>query len=385
MAVTVGTTGFRRYAVSLQYHGSSFLGFSSHGDREDCLHPDGTDLRGYRSVESRLGQALTDMVGANGWRGIQVSSRTDRGAHAFKNTCHVDIRVEYDTNNNHWPTDRLHRALNFHLGRQQPWFQRDGTSAADCNQERPKTSRTSRRNQVSKQHARLGDYWRRYDPMNEMRVLQVLPAPTDDWHARYSATQRTYLYRIWYSTRRDADYAAPFEWDRAWRVLANKNGGAALDVHAIRQAARHLVGEHDFSSFRGKGCQRSSPVTNLMDIQVHSCHQRDLSFCSGWTTYSGASSLLESNNRGSAEEDVSERDFVPGQSCQLVNLIFTGNAFLYRQVRNLTGCLVDVGRGDLNADTIPELLAGRNRRLAPAMAPPHGLYLVNVQHGDFRI
>ena len=72
--------GFVRYAVSCQYHGSPFLGFSYLRNQENCLLPDGTDLRGYRSVEGSIRDALAKFLGDDGrFENIQVSSRTDRG------------------------------------------------------------------------------------------------------------------------------------------------------------------------------------------------------------------------------------------------------------------------------------------------------------------
>ena len=319
MAAVRRSLGFRRYVVSLQYHGASFLGFTSQGgDQENS---------GLCSVESRLTQAVTDLCGATHWENLQVSSRTDRGVHAIQNTLHIDIRPQ-------WTTERLYRGLNFYL-RRQPL---DNTS-------------------------RL---WSRHD--NELRVLRVRQAPesmpnpfynpddpastpTVDWNARFSATQRTYLYRI-LSSSHTTDWAAPFEWDRSWRI------NERLNVDAMRQAALHLIGEHDFTSFRGKGCQRSSPVVTLRDVQI----------------FTQASSWLAAPNDDS-KEDVQ----------QMIHLMYTGNAFLYRQVRNLTGCLVEVGRGRLAADAVPELLAKGNRAAAPRMAPAHGLFLRQVRHGDFVI
>ena len=75
--------GFVRYAVSCQYHGSSYLGFSYQGPHnENCLLHDGTDLRGYRSVEGSIRSALTKFLGGDEtyFENIQVSSRTDRGS-----------------------------------------------------------------------------------------------------------------------------------------------------------------------------------------------------------------------------------------------------------------------------------------------------------------
>jgi tRNA pseudouridine38-40 synthase len=356
MAAVRRSLGFHRYALSLQYHGSSFLGFSSQGDREDCISPDGTtDLRGFRSVERRLTQALGDFLGEGDtnqqqFENVQVSSRTDRGVHALKNTCHVDIRTDMVD----W-SDRLHRGLNSFLRNQK---------------------------RHSSQTRRLGDRQLRDDPMNELRVLNVKLAPTSmanpwhftvdptqpatvDWNARFSATQRTYLYRVLHSTGGDTDWAAPFEWDRSWRTYSKSK--ESLDVAAMQLAASYLVGEHDFSSFRGKGCQRSSPIVHLRDVQVHAQPY----------DFSGLGSVGAHQNGSDG--------FVPGQSCQLVTLQFRGNAFLYRQVRNLTGCLVEVGRKRLSPSFMLDLLAARDRSLAPTMAPPHGLFLMDVQHGDFEL
>ena len=79
----VEDNGFVRYAVSCQYHGSSYLGFSYQGPQnENCILPDGTDLRGYRSVEGSIRSALTKFLGGDEthFENIQVSSRTDRGS-----------------------------------------------------------------------------------------------------------------------------------------------------------------------------------------------------------------------------------------------------------------------------------------------------------------
>jgi tRNA pseudouridine38-40 synthase len=70
--------------------------------------------------------------------------------------------------------------------------------------------------------------------------------------------------------------------------------------------------------------------------------------------------------------------------CELVTMVFRGNAFLYRQVRNMVGCLVTIGQGRLPASEVPAILAAQDRSLAPHLvAPSHGLYLANVKHGDF--
>ena len=323
MAAVRRSLGFRRFVLSLQYHGASFLGFTRQGDQAE-------KDAGVTSVESRLTTALTDLCGASHWENLQVSSRTDRGVHALENTLHIDIRPQWAT------TERLHRGLNFYLRRQQ--------TAHSPEQRFDHQLRVVRVRQAPE--TMINPFHDPHDPAS---------TPTMDWNARFSATQRTYLYRIVSCPDRAAiDWAAPFEWDRAWRIYGRHH----LDVEAMQQAASYLVGEHDFSSFRGKGCQRSSPVTTLQDVQV-----------------------------------LPQPSWLPPPlaevfsvaSPQWIHLVFRGSAFLYRQVRNLTGCLVEVGQGRMAADAVRDLLAQQSRAAAPRMAPAHGLFLVNVQHGDLDV
>ena len=73
----------------------------------------------------------------------------------------------------------------------------------------------------------------------------------------------------------------------------------------------------------------------------------------------------------------------PSNSLLLTTVVVRGNAFVYRQVRNMVGCLVAVGLGQMDAQAVPALLACRDRRQAPSMAPAHGLFLARVRHWDF--
>jgi len=357
--MTILVRPWRRYALSVQYHGGSFLGFSYQGDQEDCILPDGTDLRGYRSVEGRLRQALQSLCTFDN---LQVSSRTDRGVHALKNTLHVDIQSDEP-----WDLYKLHRGLNYHLARQ-------STMSQHYNND----SKRSRKRQNYASNVLVENRLIRYSPMNELRVLKCkIPPPTManpwyesnnnnsepkdvQWNARYSATQRTYTYRILNS---DLDWAAPFEWDRAWRIQ-----GSYLEVMSMRQAAQHLLGTHDFTSFRGASCQRLSPIVTLHDIHIQS---------QPYGAPIVGTSVSNNGLLGLGSGD---------SSCsQLVTITLVGNSFVYRQVRNLVGCLAAVGRGKLTPDKVRDILESRDRSQAPAMAPAHGLYLVDVQHGDFSI
>jgi tRNA pseudouridine38-40 synthase len=70
---------------------------------------------------------------------------------------------------------------------------------------------------------------------------------------------------------------------------------------------------------------------------------------------------------------------------RLVLIKVSGKSFVYRQVRNMVGCLVEVGRGNLDPEDVKHILETRDRRIAPAMAPSSGLFLVDVEHGQFKI
>jgi tRNA pseudouridine38-40 synthase len=168
----------------------------------------------------------------------------------------------------------------------------------------------------------------------DIAVLWVRPVPAH-FHARYSALSRSYRYLICSRSVRP--------------VLARQRAAwqpAALDVAAMNQAAALLVGEHDFSSFRAAGCQSRSPVRHLRRLDV---------------------TRLPPDAAG------------PG-SGEWLAVTATANAFLHHMVRNLVGVLIAVGRGQLAPAAVAELLAARDRRLAPPTAPAEGLYLQHVEY-----
>lgn len=358
--------GFKRYAVALQYHGSSFLGFSYQKGQEDRILPDGTDLRGFRSVEGRIREALTDLFDEN-WENIQVSSRTDRGVHALKNTFHVDIQSENTTEER--ILHKLRAGMNFYLTQQT-------TSWSDTNSPTPKKRKRSWRTT----HAVFEeDDWRRHSISDEIRVLAAKKSPEKmdnpyskidtsqsaevDWNARFSATQRKYVYRILDYCPINGEWGVPFEWDRSWRI----RGHEPMDVSAMRQAASILQGTHDFSSFRAARCQRNSPVVTMESILVHSAPY-------GWPAQFIHS---DSNEAFTAEAG----DVV---SPTLITIQIVGSAFLYHQVRNMVSCLVDAGRRNLTPDHVRDMLHARDRSQGPSgMAPAQGLFLADVRHGDF--
>lgn len=160
-------------------------------------------------------------------------------------------------------------------------------------------------------------------PMVALRWVREVP---DHFHARYSAQARTYRYCILNRSARSALAAG-----RAAFVHR------PLEVAMMRAAAIHLVGSHDFSALRAAECQARSPVRDL--------------------------SVLEVQRRG---------DFVL--------LEVTANAFLHHMVRNIAGLLIHIGQGDAEPAFAAEVLAARDRRLAPATAPAAGLYFWRVHY-----
>ncbi len=147
-----------------------------------------------------------------------------------------------------------------------------------------------------------------------------------DFHARFSARARMYRYICLRSDVKPC-------------LLHNKVTWLLkpVDINAMRDAARYLIGEHDFSAFRASGCQAKTPTRHLISFDISSVG-----------------------------------DFV--------FFDVKANAFLQNMVRNLVGSLLQVGLGFHSSDWIGELLAQKDRRLAAATAPPFGLYLCHVDY-----
>ena len=199
-----------------------------------------------------------------------AAGRTDAGVHALAQVAHIDLDKETGA-------DTLRDALNFHL---------------------------------------------------KPAAVAVLAAEAvaDDFHARFSATERAYRYRI-------VNRRAPLALDRgrAWFVPV------PLDAAAMGEAARALLGKHDFTSFRASGCQAKSPVKTLDALEV----SRD-----------GDEIRIEARAR----------------------------SFLHHQVRNMAGSLRLAGEGKWTRADMERALAARDRRAAGPTAPADGLYLVAVRY-----
>jgi tRNA pseudouridine38-40 synthase len=148
----------------------------------------------------------------------------------------------------------------------------------------------------------------------------------DDFDPRRNARSRVYRYRIW-----NARWRSPF-WRRyAWHVAR------PLDLRAMAAAARLLLGEHDFSSFRAADCDAAHPVRRVLHSDIEVVEQQ-------------------------------------------VIYAVEANAFLRSMVRNIVGTLVEVGMGERDLDDLAQLLAARDRTRAGDTAPACGLCLVQVTY-----
>ncbi len=218
------------------------------------------------SVQQALEEAVTGFCGETAT--VHGAGRTDAGVHALGQVAHLDLEK---------PTtaETLRDALNAHL---------------------------------------------------KPAPVAVLAAEVaaDDFHARFSATERRYLYRI---VNRRPPLA--LERGRAWWVPR------PLDAAAMHAAAQLLVGKHDFSSFRASECQAKSPVKTLTAIEV--------------------SRLAEA-----------------------IEIRARAPSFLHHQVRNFAGTLRLVGEGKWSAVKVKQVLEARDRNAAGQTAPAEGLYLTEV-------
>ena len=160
----------------------------------------------------------------------------------------------------------------------------------------------------------------RPQPVSVMEVETV----ADDWHARFSCVGRRYLYRI-------LNRRAPPALDagRVWHI------GVPLELEAIQEGATHLVGRHDFTTFRSAQCQSDSPVKTLNRLEV---------------------------TRVGDE----------------IHVTAAARSFLHHQVRSMVGCLAMVGRGQWQPDDMRRALEARDRAALGFNAPPQGLYFVEA-------
>ena len=240
------------------------------------LEYDGGPYRGFQAqgdlptVQGAVERAVLAFTGET--LRLQAAGRTDTGVHATGQVVHVDLEKD-------WPAQTVRNALNAHL-------------------------------------------------IDEAVVVLEAEVAPEGWHARFSATERRYLYRI---LNRPAPPA--LDRGRVWHVRT------PLDADAMHAAAQVLVGHHDFTTFRDLACQAKSPVKTL--------------------------DVAEVRRRG--EE---------------VWLSFASRSFLHRQVRSMTGTLTEVGVGRWTAQDVKAALEARDRRACGPVAPASGLSLTGVAYAE---
>lgn len=151
---------------------------------------------------------------------------------------------------------------------------------------------------------------------------------SDEFHARFGAEKRYYRYVV---LCRSAPPAIGRQY--MWHVHR------PLDIDAMRQAAAHFIGTHDYSSFRASECQTKSPIRTMDAITIT-------------------------------------------QDGDKVYFDFEARSFLHHQVRNIMGTLKRVGDGSWHPDKIIEILAAKSRSAAGPTAPAHGLFFIRVDYND---
>ncbi|WP_395542323.1 tRNA pseudouridine(38-40) synthase TruA [Neotabrizicola sp. sgz301269] len=229
---------------------------------------------GLPSVQQAVEEALARLE--PGEHRIAAAGRTDTGVHATGQVAHADLHKD-------WDPFRLSEALNWHL---------------------------------------------KPAPVAVIACARV----ADEFHARFSAVERRYLFRI--VARR-----APLTQERgqAWHVLK------PLDLDALREGARRLEGQHDFTTFRSTLCQAKSPEKTLDEARV------------------------------------SEHPYPGGIEYRLT---FRARSFLHNQVRSMVGTLERVGAGAWAPQDVTAALEARDRAACGPVAPPQGLYLTGVGYPE---
>ena len=240
---------------------------------------DGTDFNGWqvqendRTIQGELQRVIGTLEGRE--VGVNGSGRTDAGVHAEGQVANVHLEKPFTP-------EKLRSAINGNLSR-------------------------------------------------DIRVMTVKQAP-DDFHARFSAKGKTYVYRII-----NAPVMSPF-----WRRFAAFES-KPLNLSAMIEASRFFLGEHDWTAFSSAQGDSEDKVRNITELEIQST----------W------------DSRASAN---------------LIEFRISANGFLRYMVRSIVGTLLDVGRGQTDSDTIQTAIISGDRNLAGATAPAQGLTLLNVDY-----
>ncbi|KAJ9174725.1 hypothetical protein P3X46_013339 [Hevea brasiliensis] len=292
-----------------------------------------------RTVVGVLEEAFHKFIGQP--VSVSLSSRTDAGVHALSNVCHVDVeRISKRKPDEVLPPHEpavVRRAVNHFLQKNE----------------------------------------------GDIMVIDVQCVPAD-FHARFKAQERTYFYRL----LSGPEPLSTFEKDRAWHVPEK------LDLVAMQEACKILVGHHDFSSFRASGCQAKSPIRTLDELSVSEVastpyfpsiierekkgFQGEDSCCKNFQTDMTSGSISDINiSGGSYSEDLG---FGIRRRHRCFVVTARARSFLYHQVRLLVGVLKSVGTGDLTISDVERVLNAKSVMAASPMAPACGLYLGHVNY-----
>jgi tRNA pseudouridine38-40 synthase len=171
----------------------------------------------------------------------------------------------------------------------------------------------------------------------DIRVTAVSEA-ADDFVPRF-AKGKTYRYAIAVGAS-----VSPFQRRYSWHVRE------ALDFDSMQTAAKHFIGEHDFTSFTASGGGEKTSVRRIDAITF------------------GAGGIIDTCGDDASNDQ------------RVCHFDLTANGFLYKMVRNIIGTLVEVGRGAIEPDAIPGIMATKDRATAGPTAPAHGLCLVSVRY-----
>lgn len=174
------------------------------------------------------------------------------------------------------------------------------------------------------QEDKIRDYLNRYLPQ-DISVTEV-ESVSDDFHARYKAKDKTYLYKIW-----NREYSNPFM--RRYSMQVNEK----LNLAKMEAAGRYFLGAHDFSAFSNAKAKKKSMVREIYSVDI-------------------------------AEED------------GFINIRIRGNGFLYNMVRWIVGTMIEAGLGRLEPESIPAIFEARERGRAGNLADACGLYLEKINY-----
>lgn len=265
-------TEIKRFKIIIEYDGTNYVGWQRQP--------------GLKSIQGEIEAAIFKFCGQETY--VYGSGRTDAGVHAMGQVAHFDLVLPVSWGKN----------------------EEEGERRTDSEKACYKVSRAL-------------NHYLQDQPIRILKTERV----TDDFHARFSATGRQYLYRLI---------------SRPQPLALEKNRAAyvwyPLNLETMQTAAQHLIGKHDFSAFRATACQSKSPIKTLSEIKI--AKQGDL-----FTFY------------------------------------FKAPSFLHHQVRNMVGSLCLVGQGQWTPDDLQACLLAKNRVNAGPTAKACGLYFIQADYG----